>query len=245
MGDATVTSATIRPEEAAHFGGLANDWWDPKGRSAMLHRLGPVRLDFIRAAIDRHWPESAEALRPLEGKTALDAGCGAGLLTEPLARLGAMVTGIDAAPENIAAAAAHAEAMELDIRYMAGEVADCDPGRFDLIIAMEVLEHVADKAAFLAVLSRCLAPGGLLILSTPNRTLSSRALLVAAAEAVGAIPRGTHDWNDFITPEELDGLLASAGLQREETQGIAFSPMKGFHLSPDLSLNYILTARHG
>jgi 2-polyprenyl-6-hydroxyphenyl methylase/3-demethylubiquinone-9 3-methyltransferase len=234
---------TIRPEEAAHFGRLAAEWWDPKGSSAMLHRLNPVRLGFVRAALDAHWPEAAASTRPLAGKRALDVGCGAGLLCEPLARLGAAVTGVDAAAENVAAATAHAEAMGLPIDYRAGELATLGLGRFDLVTCMEVLEHVADKPAFIAALASHLAPGGLLILSTPNRTAASRLLLVGAAEAVGAIPKGTHHWEDFVTPDELRALLADAGLAMGDPTGIAWSPGKGLHLSSDPSLDYIVTAR--
>ncbi|MXO61193.1 bifunctional 2-polyprenyl-6-hydroxyphenol methylase/3-demethylubiquinol 3-O-methyltransferase UbiG [Altererythrobacter salegens] len=248
MSDATVTratkpGATIRPHEAAHFGKLARDWWDPKGSSAMLHKLNPVRLGFIREAVDRHWDIDSDALRPLNGKRALDVGCGAGLLCEPLTRLGADVTGVDAAAENIAAAKAHADGVGLAITYQAGELGTLGLGQFDLVTAMEVIEHVADKPAFLAELARHLAPGGLMVLSTPNRTAQSRLLLVAAAEAVGMVPRGTHDWNDFVTPDELRNLLAEAGLAMDEPRGIAFSPMKGLHLSGELALNYIVTAR--
>ena len=250
MADATTSSdmnsspaQTIRPEEAAHFGALARDWWDPKGSSAMLHRLNPVRLGFIRDAVDRHWHTDARARHPLAGKAALDVGCGAGLLCEPLARLGADVTGVDAAVENIAAAAHHAAGSGLPIRYMAGELAAQDIGTFDLVTSMEVIEHVADKRAFVAELAARLAPGGLMILSTPNRTPASRLLLVGAAEAVGMVPRGTHHWDDFITPEELGELLSEAGLMMGEPRGIAFSPTKGLHLSSDMALNYIVTAR--
>ena len=241
------TAATIRPEESAHFGGLAAEWWDPKGTSAMLHRLNPVRLAFLREAIDLHWGLDPRDPAPLADRSALDVGCGAGLLCEPLARLGAEVTGVDAAPENVAAASAHAEAMGLDIRYMAGEVGALDfggfGGQFDLVTAMEVLEHVADKRAFIAALEARLAPGGLLVLSTPNRTLTSRLLLSGAAEAVGAIPRGTHDWRDFAMPEEVVALLGEAGLDVTQRRGIAFSPTRGLHLSNDERLNYILAAR--
>ena len=235
--------ATIRPEEAAHFGRLARDWWDPKGSSAMLHRLNPVRLAFLREAIDRHWGGDIESRRPLAGRAALDVGCGAGLLCEPLARLGAEVTGVDAAPENAMAAAAHAEGAGLDIRYIAGELAAQDLGQFDLVTAMEVIEHVADKPAFVAELARRLAPGGLMVLSTPNQTPQSRLLMVGAAEGLGLIPRGTHHWDDFVTPEELTELLAGAGLATGTPPGIAFTPAKGLHLSDDLALNYIVTAR--
>ncbi len=239
MSDAT---ATIRPDEAAHFGALAADWWDPKGSSAMLHRLNPVRLGFVRDAIDRHWGGDIEGVTPLAGKSAVDVGCGAGLLCEPLSRLGD-VTGVDAAPENVAAAAAHAEAAGLDIRYMAGEIGALDLGTFDLVTCMEVIEHVADKPAFIAALVSKLADNGLLILSTPNRTAASHLLLVGAAEAVGAVPKGTHHWDDFVTPEELTDLLGAASLTVTVTRGIAYRPGKGLRLSDDMSLNYILAAR--
>ena len=253
MSDATVTAPgsppsnsmpTIRPHEAAHFGAQAEAWWDPKGSSAMLHRLNPVRLGFVRQAVDRHWQADPRSRTPLAGKRALDVGCGAGLLCEPLARLGASVTGVDAAAESIAVAARHAAAMGLAIDYRSGELAELALGRFDLVTCMEVLEHVADKPAFLSQLAAHLAQDGMLILSTPNRTLASRALLVGAAEAVGAVPRGTHDWHDFVTPEELEALLADAGLVATETRGIAFSPNKGLHLASDMTLDIILAARH-
>ena len=206
----------------------------------MLHRLNPVRLGFVREVIDAHWGGDAAALKPLTGKRALDVGCGAGLLCEPLARLGAGVTGVDAAAENIAAAREHAAGAGLAVDYRAGELASLALGKFDLVTCMEVLEHVADKPAFVAALAASLAPGGLLILSTPNRTRQSRLLLVGAAELVGAIPRGTHHWDDFVTPIELHDLLADAGLAMGNPQGIAWSPNKGLHLSDDLALNYIV-----
>lgn len=240
MSNAT-SPATIRPEEAAHFGQLAADWWDPKGSSAMLHRLNPVRLGFIRSAIDAHWPGDSRSVRPLMGKRALDVGCGAGLLCEPLARLGAAVTGVDAAAENIAAASAHAAGGGLSIDYRHGEIGALGLTGFDLVCSMEVIEHVADKAAFISALAATLAPGGLMVLSTPNRTTQSKWLMVEAAERIGMVPRGTHHWDDFITPDELRDLLDAAGLCMGTPQGIGFSPLKGLHLSSDLALNYIVT----
>lgn len=211
----------------------------------MLHKLNPVRLAFLREAIDAHWSGDPRGVHPLSGKSALDVGCGAGLLCEPLARLGADVTGVDAAPENVAAAAIHADRSGLEIRYMAGEIGALDIGQFDLVTALEVIEHVADKRAFVGELASRLAPGGLMVLSTPNRTPQSRLLMVGAAEGFGLIPRGTHHWDDFIAPEDLGELLAEAGLEMGEPRGIAFSPTKGLHLSGDLALNYIVTAeRH-
>lgn len=234
---------TINDAEAAHFGALAADWWDPKGSSAMLHKLNPVRLGFIRAAVDAHFGGDEASRHPLAGKSALDVGCGAGLLCEPLARLGAQVTGVDAAPENVEAAKAHAARSGLAIDYLAGELAEQGLGKFDLVTSMEVIEHVIDPAAFVSELASHLKPDGLLIMSTPNRTAASRLLLVEAAERLGQIPRGTHDWHRFLTPEELTALLAEAGLEVGETRGIAFSPLKGLHLSDNKALNYIMSAR--
>ena len=242
MSNAT-SATTIRPDEAAHFGQLAGDWWDPAGSSAMLHRLNPVRLGFIRTVIDRHFGGDSRSVRPLAGKAALDVGCGAGLLCEPLARLGALVTGLDAAAENITAAQAHAAGSGLAITYRHGDVGALGLAGFDLVCSMEVIEHVADKAAFVAALAAALAPGGLMVLSTPNRTPASKLLLVEGAERLGMIPRGTHHWDDFITPDELRALLAEAGLAMGDPQGIAWSPLKGLHLAQDLALNYIVTAR--
>ncbi|WP_144096626.1 bifunctional 2-polyprenyl-6-hydroxyphenol methylase/3-demethylubiquinol 3-O-methyltransferase UbiG [Croceicoccus sediminis] len=246
MTSATVTgetsSPTIRPEEAAHFGKLAAEWWDPRGSSAMLHKLNPVRLAFIRSAIDTHWGTDVTIRAPLTGRTAIDVGCGAGLLCEPLARMGAKVTGVDAAAENIAAARHHAAGMRLDIDYHAGELSSLPEDTFDLVTSMEVIEHVADKRAFVRELVSRLAPGGLMILSTPNRTAASKLLLVDGAEMIGQVPRGTHDWDDFIVPEELGELLNDAGMEMGAPKGIAFTAMKGLHLSDDLKLNYIVTA---
>jgi len=244
MSNATA-SKTIRPEEAEHFGRLAAEWWNPNGSSAMLHKLNPVRLAFIRAAIDAHWGADSRGVRPLSGKRALDLGCGAGLLCEPLARLGAEVTGVDAAQENIAAASAHAAGSKLAIDYRCGEIGALGLGGFDLVTSMEVIEHVADKPAFVAALAETLAPGGLMVLSTPNRTLQSRLLMVEAAERSGLVPRGTHHWDDFITPDELADLLDRAGLAMGAPQGIAWNPLKGLHLSGDLALNYIVTVTRG
>ena len=239
MGNAS-SGTTIRAEEAAHFGKLAAEWWDPKGSSAMLHRLNPVRLGFLRDAIDAHWQGDSHGVRPLAGKRALDVGCGAGLLCEPLARLGAAVTGIDAAAENIAAASAHAAGAGLTIDYRCGDIAELGLSGFDLVTSMEVIEHVADKQAFLRALASALAPGGLMVLSTPNRTAKSRWLMVEAAERIGMVPRGTHHWEDFVTPEELASLLASVGLEMGVPRGIVWAPSKGLHLSDDLALNYIV-----
>jgi 2-polyprenyl-6-hydroxyphenyl methylase/3-demethylubiquinone-9 3-methyltransferase len=244
MTNANVTNVTIRPEEEAHFSSLAREWWNAKGPMASLHEVNPVRLAFLREAIDMYLGDDVQARRPLSGRSALDVGCGAGLVCEPMARLGADVTGVDASAENIGVASAHAESSALDIRYMAGELASLTLGTFDLVTSFEVIEHVADKLVFLKQLAASLKPDGMLVMSTPNRTAASRLLLVEAAERVGYVPRGTHDWNDFITPEELGDLLAQAGMEMGNPRGIAWRPSKGLHLSDDLSLNYAFTARH-
>jgi 2-polyprenyl-6-hydroxyphenyl methylase/3-demethylubiquinone-9 3-methyltransferase len=210
----------------------------------MLHKLNPVRLKYIRDQIDQHWQCDECSRRPLEGKTALDVGCGAGLLAEPLARLGATVTGIDASPEVIAVAREHAAGMSVEIDYRVGDVQQIE-GQFDLITAMEVIEHVADAAAFVGALAKRLAAGGLLIMSTPNATGWSRLLMITVGEGLGQIPRGTHEFDKFISPERMKLLLADAGLQCLDSEGIAWSPTRGLHLSDDMRLNYLVTAVRG
>jgi len=236
-----MVQTSILPEEAARFGKLAGDWWDPAGASAMLHKLNPVRLQYVRDMIDQHWQVDECSRRPLEGKSALDVGCGAGLLTEPLARLGATVTGIDAAPEVIAVARDHATAMGIEIDYRNSAVEEIE-GQFDLITALEVIEHVAEPQAFLDTIGRRLSPGGLVILSTPNATAWSKLMMITLAEGLGQIPKGTHDFDKFIAPEQMKQLLAKAGLTCIDVEGIAWSPTRGLHLSDDVRLNYLVAA---
>jgi 2-polyprenyl-6-hydroxyphenyl methylase / 3-demethylubiquinone-9 3-methyltransferase len=233
--------SSIVSDEVKQFAAQAGDWWDPSGPEAMLHRLNPVRLKYIRDQIDQHWQCDECRRTPLEGKTALDVGCGAGLLAEPLARLGASVTGLDAAPELIAAAREHAAPQGLAIDYRAGELTELE-GQFDLITCMEVIEHVADPAAFVKALATRLAPDGLLILSTPNATGWSKLLMITIGEGLGRIPRGTHDFTKFIAPERMKLLLADAGLSCVDVEGIAWSPTRGLYLSDDLRLNYLVSA---
>lgn len=238
-----MAETSILPGEAQHFGKLAADWWNPDGSSAMLHKLNPVRLKYVRDMIDQHWQCNECSRRPLEGRRALDVGCGAGLLTEPLARLGASVTGIDGVPEVIAVARDHARAAGLDIDYRVGAVEQLGE-KFELVTCMEVIEHVADPAAFLKALANCLAPEGLLVMSTPNATSLSKLMMITVGERVGHIPKGTHDFNKFITPTHFNSLLTDAALTCLDVEGIAWSPTRGLHLSDDLRLNYLVSAAH-
>jgi 2-polyprenyl-6-hydroxyphenyl methylase/3-demethylubiquinone-9 3-methyltransferase len=238
-----VETGSVVPEEIAQFASHAGDWWDPDGSERMLHRLNPVRLAYVRDQVDQHWALDEHSFKPLQGKSALDVGCGAGLLAEPLARLGARVTAIDAAAELIAAAELHARGQGLDIDYRVAAVEELD-GQFDLVTSMEVIEHVADPRSFVAALAARLAPGGLLILSTPNKTALSRLVTIGIAESTGIVPRGTHDFDKFIAPDTLKAILADAGLQCIDVEGIAWSPARGLHLSEDMRLNYLVAAVH-
>jgi len=238
-----MVETTIVKDEAERFGRLASDWWDPKGRSALLHKLNPVRLKYVRDQIDQHWQCDECSRTPLDGRSVLDVGCGGGLLAEPLARLGGKVTGLDASPEVITVAREHAAAMGFDIDYRAGDVQELE-GQFDLVTAMEVVEHVANPRLFVGALAKRLAPGGLLIMSTPNATGWSKLLMITISEGLGYIPKGTHDFDRFIAPDRLKLLLAEAGLKCLDVEGMAWSLTRGLHLSDDLRLNYLLTAVH-
>lgn len=233
--------SSIVADEVKQFAAHAGDWWDPNGSEAMLHKLNPVRLKYIRDQIDQHWQCDECGRTPLADKKALDVGCGAGLLAEPLARLGAEVTGLDASAELIAVAKDHAEAVGLAIDYRAGELVELE-GQFDLITCMEVIEHVADPAAFVTALAKRLAPDGLLVMSTPNATSWSNLLMITIGEGIGQIPKGTHDFDKFITPDRMKMLLSDAGLKCLDVEGIAWSPTRGLHLSDDMRLNYLVAA---
>lgn len=236
---------SIKPAEAAFFGAIATEWWDPKGSSALLHEVTPLRSALVRDAACRHFGRDAKQRRPLAGLTALDIGCGAGLMTEVLARMGATTAGLDAAPETVAVARAHADAMGLGIDYRQGSVEDLAAGGMtaDLVTCFEVVEHVGDRDSFFANLARLLRPGGLLVMSTPNRTPASWAVLIAGAEYLArAIPRGAHDWQAFMTPDELTEALATVGFTVTDTKGLGWSPGRGFHLGADTAVNYFLTA---
>jgi 2-polyprenyl-6-hydroxyphenyl methylase/3-demethylubiquinone-9 3-methyltransferase len=240
----TRQSPSLDQSEAAHFASLASEWWDERGKFASLHAFNPARLAFIVAELNRHFQSDGG----LANLTVLDIGCGGGILAEPLARLGARVSGIDPVAEAIAVARNHAEAQGLSINYRE-DTAEGVAGRgetFDIVIASEVIEHVNDPRAFLTTLRRLVRPGGLLIVSTLNRTAKSYALAIVAAEKLlGLIPRGTHQWEKFIRPAELEAALRAAGFERQAESGIVYQPLTGeWRLSPtDLSVNYIVSAR--
>lgn len=239
------TPGTVDRAEAGFFGALAGDWWDPAGSSAMLHRINPVRLGYIRDAAIGRFGRSARDRRVLAGLRALDVGCGAGLLTEALARMGADVCGLDAAAENVAAATAHAAAVRLAIAYRGGSVEALagEGAVYDLVTCLEVVEHVADRAGFLRSLRKLCAPDGLLVMSTPNRTAASYAALIVGAERIArSIPKGAHDWNKFVRVDELTAELADAGFAVTDTAGLTWRPGTGFVLGRDTSINYYLTA---
>ncbi|MDX2233598.1 MAG: bifunctional 2-polyprenyl-6-hydroxyphenol methylase/3-demethylubiquinol 3-O-methyltransferase UbiG [Hyphomonadaceae bacterium] len=238
----TPTPTTLDPAEIAKFAAMADAWWDPKGDFAPLHRMNPARLGFLRTTILAHFARPDAGLRPLSGLTLIDVGCGGGLVTEPMARLGATVTGLDGAPESVAAASAHAAAVGLAIDYRQGTAEDLarTDARFDVVLALEIVEHVADLHAFCDAAQALVARGGLMIVSTINRTLKARALAITAAERLLRwIPEGTHDYEKLVTPEELRGALH--GLDVSGPFGLSFNPLTGqWTLGDDASMNYFM-----
>ncbi|MBS0537694.1 MAG: bifunctional 2-polyprenyl-6-hydroxyphenol methylase/3-demethylubiquinol 3-O-methyltransferase UbiG, partial [Proteobacteria bacterium] len=215
----TTAVTTVDPAEIERFSRIAEEWWDPAGKFAPLHRLNPVRIGFLRDRAAAHWRRDALSGQPLEGLDLLDIGCGGGLLCEPMARLGARVTGIDAAERNIATAAAHAagQGLAIDYRATTAEALAADGRQYDVVLALEIVEHVADVDLFLATCGSLVKPGGLLFLSTLNRTAKAWALAIAGAEYVLRwLPRGTHDWKKFLKPSEAVRGLRGGGIHAEE-----------------------------
>ena len=237
---------SIDDADVARFSAIAEDWWNPRGKFAPLHALNPVRLGFIRdQALARFHKEGRERA-PFIGLRALDVGCGGGLICEPLARLGFTVTGLDASERNVSFARIHADAMGLDIDYRAGAVEDLIAGgqpAFDLVVTLEVVEHVLDPGGFLRDCAALVAPGGLMIVATLNRTLRSLALAKIAAEhLLRWLPAGTHDWRKFVSPDEMRAYLADAGLEIEGPFGAKLDPLAGrWSISEDVSINYFMS----
>ncbi len=241
-----VAGATVDAAEVERFSRLAGEWWDPRGKMAVLHRFNPVRLTWIRDAACRQFGRNAARPPCLDGLRILDIGCGGGLLCEPLARLGASMVGADPSATNIEAARLHAGGggLAIDYRVAAAEALAAGGESFDVVLAMEVVEHVADAGLFVRCCAGMVKPGGLMIAATLNRTLKSFALAIVGAEYVlGWLPRGTHRWDKFVTPHELEGALTAAGLAVMDETGVVYNPLTdGWRLSPDMDVNYMVTA---
>ncbi|MFP4537762.1 MAG: bifunctional 2-polyprenyl-6-hydroxyphenol methylase/3-demethylubiquinol 3-O-methyltransferase UbiG [Dichotomicrobium sp.] len=238
--------STLDQAEVARFRALSAKWWDAEGEFAPLHAIGPARLRFLREQLVRHFARDGDAARPLDGLRIADIGCGGGLVCEPLARLGARVTGIDPAEENIDAARAHAAESGLDIDYRAARVEELagEGAEYDAVTALEVVEHVPHVPSFIDVTASLLRPGGLMLLSTINRTAIAFALAILGAEYVLRwLPRGTHQWNRFVTPDELREALSASGVRVIDTRGVTYNPlMREWRLSDDTSVNYFMAA---
>ncbi|MEM7124352.1 MAG: bifunctional 2-polyprenyl-6-hydroxyphenol methylase/3-demethylubiquinol 3-O-methyltransferase UbiG [Pseudomonadota bacterium] len=238
--------STVDPDEVQQFDALADRWWDPKGPFRPLHRLTPVRLTYIRDTIAAHFGLETSQNEPFSGLRGVDIGCGGGLVAEPLARLGMEMTGIDAGANNIGAARAHAagQGLAIDYRCTTAEEAASAGERFDVVLALEIIEHVADRGAFVRACCELATPGGLIILSTLNRTAKAFGLAIVGAEYVLRwLPRGSHDWRKFVRPSELARDLRAAGASPSDTRGVVFDLVADeWRLSSDLDVNYFMTA---
>lgn len=241
--------STVDPEEVAKFAAMSAEWWDPTGKFKPLHMMNPVRLDYITNSIAETFERDLTKPEPFKGLRLLDIGCGGGLLSEPMARLGAEVVGADAAERNIHVARIHAEQSELEIdyRHQTAEALAAAGERFDVVLTMEVVEHVASPIDFFIACRGLLNPGGLMIASTINRNPKSYMMAVFGAERVMRwLPVGTHDWNKFITPKELEELIGLAGFEHFDTKGFVFNPISwSWSISDrDLSVNYVTSSRN-
>lgn len=239
---------TVDNDEIERFSRIASQWWDLEGKFKPLHQINPLRIGFIRDQACRHFGRDPNMPRPLSGLTLLDIGCGGGLIAEPMCRLGAAVTAIDAGEKNLRVAQLHAQQSGLNIDYRVGspEALGAAGERFDIVLALEIIEHVADIGRFVEASSQLLRPGGMMVWSTLNRTLKSFAFAIVGAEYVlGWLPRGTHDWQKFVRPSELCSHLRRCGIDVSEMTGMAYNPLtRQWRLTPnDLSVNYLLVGR--
>ncbi|MGV8833662.1 MAG: bifunctional 2-polyprenyl-6-hydroxyphenol methylase/3-demethylubiquinol 3-O-methyltransferase UbiG [Devosia sp.] len=241
-----MTATTINDAEIAKFTAMAEEWWNPKGKFKPLHKFNPVRMSYIREHLLAHFGLDGSAMRPLEGLSILDVGCGGGLLCEPLARLGATVTGIDAAERNIAIATLHAEKSGLAIDYQAttSEALAAQGKTFDMVLNMEVVEHVDNVPLYMKSCADLVKPGGLMLTATLNRTARAYALAVFGAERILRwLPVGTHDWNKFLTPDEIKTLITRNGLTVTAETGVVFHPLADeWRKSRDMAINYMVMA---
>lgn len=240
------TATTLDPAEIEKFSRLAAEWWNPKGKMGVLHKFNPVRLTYIRDTVAAHFGRDARGMRPLDGLSLVDIGCGGGLLCEPLARMGATVTGIDPARANVETAKIHAgqSGVPVDYRATNAETLAAEGQSFDVVLAMEVVEHVADVPLFVKTCCDLVKPGGLLFMATINRTLKSYALAIVGAEYVLRwLPRGTHDWQKFVTPAELDDAIASGGMGIFDTKGVWYNVLRdSWDETRDTDVNYMVAA---
>ncbi len=240
------TATTVDPAEIDRFAKLAETWWDPNGPMKPLHKFNPQRIQYIRDRAVAHFGRDARSVTPFEGLTLADIGCGAGMLSEPMARLGAKVLGLDPAEKNVMIARAHAEVGGVDVAYAAETIEDvvARGETFDIVLAMEVVEHVTDVELFVRSCCQAVKPGGLLFMATLNRTARSFALAIVGAEYILRwLPRGTHDWNKFVTPDELSDAISNNGLDIMDVSGVAYNPLSDqWRLSRDTGVNYVLAA---
>jgi 2-polyprenyl-6-hydroxyphenyl methylase/3-demethylubiquinone-9 3-methyltransferase len=242
-----MTATTINDAEVAKFTAMAAEWWDPKGKFKPIHKFNPVRLAYIREHVLAHFNRDGSQMRPLEGLSVLDVGCGGGLLCEPLARLGATVTGIDAAERNIRIATLHAEQSGVAVTYQTttSEALAAQGQTYDLVLNMEVVEHVDNVPLYMKSCADLVAPGGLMLTATLNRTARALAFAVIGAEYVlGWLPRGTHDWKKFLTPDEIKALITRNGLKVTDQTGVVYHPLADdWRKSTDMAINYMVMAQ--
>ena len=241
------SSASVNPADVDRFNRLGDLWWDAKGKMGILHEINPIRVDYVRDLAVRYLHRDRFSAQPLEGLGLADIGCGGGILAESLAELGADVTGVDPAPNNIEVAKRHAKksGLAIDYRNVTAEALAESGATFDIVTALEVIEHVEGQKAFVATLSRLVKPGGLLFLATIDRTLKSYALAIVGAEYVLRwVPRGTHDHDKFVRPDELAGWLRHAGMREIDRAGMTFQPLtRSWRKSRDTDVNYLMAAK--